>query len=173
MVSSIVNSVVPKATGQDSVTLERNFLRCRRRAFVSFCLIALSVLLLGLNGCAITPVSQYDAVTDQSLMALHRDLESYFISMQNRVGTPAADFDGYREFYQELNLDVSALRLRVDSIPDNGLTQRSMVLLEENVALLQEIHQEGIDSLELLDVLRADFATAFRNMLRFELAKKR
>lgn len=135
--------------------------------------LALLVLLFTGTGCVVNFAAQYDPVTDQSLMSIHRTLESFFGSMERKVGTPAASYDSHLDFYAELKLDVAALQLRVDSVPDNELTQKSVALLGENVELLETLHQEGIDSIELLDIIREDFATALRNMLRFELAKKR
>lgn len=132
------------------------------------------VLALCLSACApVQLLAPYDEQTDKALTALQRDLETFFVRLQGQIGLPEADYDNYREFYQRLLVDVSAIKLRVSALQRNEITREQVDLLEENIVLLQSIHQEGISDYALVEDLRREFNAAIEAILTLELAKQR
>ena len=106
-------------------------------------------------------------------MDLQRKFSMFFIQLEDQIGTPAADYDLHKRFYQETKVDILALRTRVDAMPLNEFTSKSVDLLLENLDLLETLHKEGLDGMEIVQITREDFNRNLVNILRLELAKKR
>jgi hypothetical protein len=134
-------------------------------------LMLLSASLLG--ACTVKLISDYDPQTDQALTALQRKMETFFVDLEDKIGTEQAEYRYFEDFYDEVRVDISAIRLRASALPKNEITLEQVVRLEENIGLLEEVHEEGIGSVEVVQVIREDFNTALSNILRLELAKKR
>ncbi|UCD56014.1 MAG: hypothetical protein JSV16_09170 [Candidatus Hydrogenedentota bacterium] len=135
--------------------------------------VLLAVLLLAGFGCTIRLIAEYDEQTDRSVTALQRKMEAFFVHLGNIAGTPEADYANYKDFYEEVRVDISAIKLRVDAKPLNTQTQEQIDLLERSVNDLEEIHELGIRHAEVVETLRKQFNTAFVAILKLELEKKR
>lgn len=131
-------------------------------------------LLLATNaGCSIQLIASYDAETDRAVSSLQRTLTTFFLDLEASLGTPQAQFSEYTEFYREAAIEISALKLRASALPKNDITIEQVELLEENFVLLQEVHREGLESVEVVRTMRNDFDTALASILKLELAKRR
>jgi hypothetical protein len=138
------------------------------------CGSAIVVLLLVLQGCStIRLVADYDEETDRAVTALQRKLETFFVALEDRIGTPEAAYEQNADFYREVRVDISAIRMRAGALPDNDLTLQQVDLLAENLDLLEEVHREGIGDVAVVQLIRDDFNMALTNILRLELAKRR
>ncbi len=132
------------------------------------------VLVLALvQGCAVKLIASYDEQTDQSLMNLQRSFAEFFLVLEETVGTPAATYDNYADFYRQVKVDVGALKLRVDAQPLNEISSQMVSKLIDNIGLLEEVHKEGINDMEVVNVIKDDFTTSLTSLLRLELAKQR
>jgi hypothetical protein len=126
-----------------------------------------------LSGCAVKLIADYDPKTDEAVTQLHHKFESFFVDLESQVGSEEAEYRHHVRFYKDIRVDVSALKLRASAIPMNEITLKQIAFLEENIALLEEIHKEGIADIEVVQVPRDDFNTALSNILKLELAKRR
>ncbi|MGB5325681.1 MAG: hypothetical protein WBN40_09695 [Pseudomonadales bacterium] len=158
-------------SGPIRATSNNRPLRCRWQQFVTVATLVL--LLLAQAGCTIKLVASYDAETDRAVTALQRKLETFFIALEVQFGSPQADYGEHAAFYREVKVDISALKLRARALPKNELTLKQVELLDENLALLESVHREGINAIEVVQVVRDDFNTALANILQLELAKRR
>ncbi len=138
-----------------------------RNTLLMFLILVTSV------SCTIRLISNYDEQTDEAVTALQRKLSTFFVELESTAGTDAAHIDNHIDFYKEVDVDISAIALRVAALPKNEITQQQIKLLRDNLAKLKEIHQIGISSVELVSVIREDFDQALASILRLELAKKR
>jgi hypothetical protein len=129
--------------------------------------------LLILPGCTVKLIADYDEQTDKSITELQRKLETFFVNLEGQFGTDEAKYENHLDFYKEVKVDISAIKLRVSALPQNEITVKQVTLLEENIALLEEFHKEGIATIEVIEVPRKDFNSALLNILKLELAKKR
>lgn len=134
--------------------------------------LLLALLLLAQAGCAVNFIADYDPQTDRAISSLQRKLEDFFLTLDRQLGSDAVNFGNHADFYREVRVDISALQLRVAATPNNDLAQRQASLLERNIELLEQVHREGIASMEVVQAIRDDFNTALGNMLRLELAKR-
>ncbi|MGH1362767.1 MAG: hypothetical protein ACRBF0_04365 [Calditrichia bacterium] len=132
-----------------------------------------STLLLVLSSCTPQLISTYDEKVENSLMDLHGKLETFFIDMEDKVGTPAADYFVHKEFYNDLKLNLSYLSIRCRAKSHNERTVEQLELLEKSLHNLEEIHKDGIATYELIRTLRDQFTIAMTAILQLELAKKR
>lgn len=146
-------------------------LRTRASFALSACALLCSLVLL--QGCTVKLIASYDEQVDESLMNLQRSFSELFVTLEDTVGTPASAYDNYREFYRQVKVDAAALKLRVDAQPLNDLSSQAVGLVIENIELLEEVHKEGINDMELVSVIRDDFTTSLTSLLRLELAKQR
>ena len=126
-----------------------------------------------LLGCTVKLISDYDEKTDKSITELQRQLETFFVNLESLIGTEQAKYENHRDFYKEARVDISAIKLRASALPKNEFTLNQVDLLEKNIGLLEEIHKEGIEAIEVVQFIRDDFNTALSNILKLELAKKR
>ena len=132
------------------------------------------LFLLLFSGCTkIQLIASYDEETDTAITQLQRKFETFFVELEDDVGTQKAAYENHNQFYKTLRVDISAIKLRVAAQPRNEITLEQVELLEDNVDLLIQLHRGGIDSIELVDIARGNFNTALTNILKLELAKKR
>ena len=125
-----------------------------------------------LTGC-VKFIATYDPKTDAAVTELQRKFETFFVELESQVGTDEASYKNHIEFYKEVKVDISAIKMRASAIPQNEITLRQVSLLEENFKHLEETHRDGILDIEVVKVPRDDFNTALSNILKLELAKKR
>ena len=141
--------------------------------FISRITTIMILLSFVLAGCTIRLIADYDEATDIAVTELQRKIETFFVELESNIGLDAATYENNIDFYKGIKVDVSAIELRAAALPKNKITQEQIVLLKKNVASLEEIHKEGIASIEVVEVIRKDFNTALANILRLELTKKR
>lgn len=133
---------------------------------------------LALSACTVKLIADYDQETDRAVTALQRRMARHLIDIESKLGTPKAEYAVYVEEYKELRVDVSALELRVNALPQNSITQEQIAIVHSMVETLEELHKEGFGantegSREVLKSIQKDFDTALAAILKLELAKKR
>lgn len=132
------------------------------------------LLILISQGCTkVQLISEYDEQTDKSITQLHKKIEILFNNIEKNIEKPEGSYKANQDSYNQIKIDLSALRLRVNAIPKNDITQSQIGLLMENIELLEATHQEGISDIEIVKLIKDDFNTALTNILKLELAKKR
>jgi len=140
---------------------------------IAILLLATAMPLFG-SGCTnIKLISDYDEKTDEAITSLQRKFETFFVILENKVGTEEAAHKNHIEFYQQVKVDISAIHLRVRALPQNKITEQQIDLLKENVEILEDFHKDGIHTIEVIQAPREDFNRALSNILKLELAKKR
>jgi len=135
------------------------------------------ILLTFLSACNVTWVSQYDAQTDQAVTNLHRKVETFLTTLE-QLQVPDCLASEHGDFYQQSLVDVRAIKIRANAIPNNDLTLQQLTLLEENLSLMHKVHklQDSNNSCIAPGVItfnRSNFESIFTAILKFELAKKR
>ncbi len=136
-------------------------------------------LLLASSGCTVKLIANYDESTDRAVTTLQRKLATFFVDVESKLGTPDEAHENYIDTYKELRVDISAIKLRVSALPKNKITEDQIEALENNMTLLETLHQTGfaIGNIEakkqvLMDTQKS-FDTSLAAILRLELAKKR
>lgn len=135
-------------------------------------------LALGVSGCTVKLIADYDKKTDEAVTALQRKISTFLIDVESKLGTSQADYSNSTETYKELRVDVQAIELRVNALPKNDITQEQIKKLKDNLALLEQLHKKGFaEDLEgkraVLTTVQEDFDTALAAILKLELAKRR
>ena len=138
---------------------------------INFLLLLLLPIIV--SGCSVKFIADYDEVTDKLVTELQRRMEYFFLDLEYKFDTPEADYENYVEFYKEIKTDLKLLELRTSALPDNEITVKQVKLVQKNLLLFEEIHQEGLDDMIFIEEPRKDFTIAFINILKLELAKKR
>ena len=143
--------------------------------------LALATLLLisvFTQSCSVKLIAEYDEATDQAITAFHRNLSAFFLDLENKLGTPEAEFRHFAKHYQTMKIDLSAIQLRVNALDKNTITQQQIQLLTDNISLLEKLHKTGFSTdrsqqLAVLQTIQSDLNTALTAMLTLELAKRR
>lgn len=147
-------------------------------------LILAALLLLAMSGCTVKLIASYDETTDQNVTALQRKMETFLTELETKDGLPECSYSNNSAFYTEAKVDLSAIKVRVDAIPNNDITAEQIVLLTSSLNDLQALHQlkdkktttEGelkCVSSDEIKALRSAFNASFTAILKLELAKKR
>ena len=134
------------------------------------------ILPLALVGCSVKFISDYDEVTDRSVIELQKRVETFLVKMEGVAGTSAGEYANNRAFYDETKVALSGMRVRAAAIPKNELTMQAVALIEENIENLRQLHErrgeKGLSKL-LVEPIRTALNTQFTAIMKLELAKKR
>ena len=134
---------------------------------------AISLLILVVNGCSnIRLIADYDEQTDVGVTQIQRKLEQFLVTMERNIGKDEASYSRNSKFYDEVRVDLSAMRVRAAAIPDNDLTIRQLGLLAETLGNLEKLHKLGLSTNDIQPV-RTAFNVSCTAILKLELAKKR
>ncbi len=138
--------------------------------FLYFSILA---LLLTLACCGITLISGYDEITDNAVTQLQRKVDTFLIEIQRNVGTSEVGYENRKEFYDEVRIDIDAIRVRAEAKEKNEITLRQLKTLQESVDSFEKLHELGFIKPEEIEPLRQAFDTIFTAILKLELTKKR
>lgn len=144
----------------------------RRRRSTAPVLVTL-LLAIGISGCTVKLVADYDEVTDQSVTALQMHVESFLVGLERKFGTPEAAYELHTGFYDQTKVQLSALRVRAAARPKNEVTVQQLDLLASSLNSLEQLHELGFEDVAEIQPLRNAFRTSFTSILALELAKKR
>lgn len=170
---------------------------------VKLWLLFIGILAVGMAGCTVKFVSDYDEVIDKGTAALHKKVDGFLVKMQSEPDTEKRKYKHYHDFYNEVLVDLNALKVRAGAIYKNQITEDQLSLVEQNIGLLillhkgtatsaeltkdqiNEIHNNGINTgasspeddhalkAALVPVVRNFFNTQFGAIMKFELSKQR
>lgn len=148
--------------------------RNRSRIAVLFVLFPLFFIIV--VGCSVRLISDYDEVIDKSVTELQKKTEGFLIKMENAAGTSEGEYINNRSFYNESKVEITAIRLRAEAIPENKITVQHIAEIEKNFENLRLLHekrgQKGLAK-DLTEPIRAIINIQFKAMLALEFAKKR
>jgi len=150
--------------------IDRSSMRAPWYWFVCLLVAALAA------GCTtVKLVADYDEQIDKGATALQKDMETFLVKLESSADTPKAKVEAYlkhKQFYDDSQIAVRALRVRADATERNSLTVRMLDRIESNLLLMQDMDKEGLERQEIA-LLRGAFTSQFTAVLTFELAKKR
>jgi hypothetical protein len=126
-----------------------------------------------LSACTMPLISGYDEVTDKTVTALQRKVEEHLVRLEAVSGKIGCEHAKYEKFYEEVKVDVSAIRTRTDAIPKNDITIKQTNELSESLQGLEDLHKLACISKAQIPTLRAPLNSIFTGILKLELAKKR
>ena len=137
-----------------------------------------------ITGCTVKFISSYDEATDVAVTALHRKVETFFITLESGEGLPGCTYDNHKKFYEEAKVDISAIQVRAEAIPKNEITIQQLKLLSNSLDQLEQLHklkkklsdeQGKLICLTRQEIapLRTAFNASFTAILKLEIAKKR
>jgi hypothetical protein len=136
-------------------------------------LIIILAFLITQAGCTVKLISSYDDITDKEVTDLHKKFETFFLTLESQESLPECGHEHHTEFYKDARVSISAIEIRARAIPNNDITIQQIVLLNENIELLEQLHKLGCLSKEQIKPLRISFNSGFTAILKLELAKKR
>jgi hypothetical protein len=128
---------------------------------------------LALSGCAIRLIADYDERVDEATSEIQRKVETFLTRLERTIGTSAADYPHHVAVYDDVRVDLSALKVRASAIPKNSITVEQIDLVADSWSKLEQLHKVGFKSKEEIAPLRRNFNQAFTQILKLELAKKR
>lgn len=170
---------------------------------VKLWLLFLGFLAIGMAGCTVKFVSYYDEAIDKGTATLHKKLDGFLVKMQSEPDAEKRKYKHYHDFYNEVLVDLNALKVRAGAIHKNQITEDQLALVEQNIGLLVLLHKGTASSAELTEdqikeirnggintgassaeddhalnialvpVIRSLFNTQFGAIMKFELAKQR
>jgi len=147
--------------------------------------ILCAILLAGCAGAKL--VSDYDEVTDKSLMTIQQKTDDFIETLITQSGTKKAAFGKHQDFYSDIDQQLRRLEFRVNAIPGNdktiGLVKKiRLVILGEGKctadgASLRDLHCMPANKVKgpsgiSLAICRLDINKAISVALSLELAKK-
>ena len=147
----------------------------RNRSRLAFLFVLFPLFFLIASGCSVKLISDYDEVIDKSVTELQKKVEAFLIKMEGSAGSSEGEYINNRSFYNEARVEISAMRLRAEAIPENNITVQHINEIEKNIENLRMLHekrgQKGLTK-DLIEPVRAIINIQFKAMLTLEFAKK-
>ncbi len=146
----------------------------RQSSIQRFLLVFLQgLLILLLTQCTVKLIADYDEVTDKAVTALQRKVNGFLVGLERLIGTPEAAYEKHTKFYDEVRVDIDAIRVRAGARLKNEITVKQLNLVRESMNQLEELHKLGFSKVEQVEVVRKGLDIHFTAILKLELAKKR
>lgn len=118
-------------------------------------------------------ISEYDEITDKAVTALQEKVSRFFVKIESEVGTDQAEYENYKQFYQDTKVDLKTLKVRADAIDKNNIVQDQIAELTKMIDNLERLHKAGFASVELIEPLEQPFNSAFTAIIKLQLGLKR
>ncbi len=135
--------------------------------------IMVSLLVLVMTGCAsIKLIADYDEQTDVAVTQFQRKMETFLFALERNMGENEASYGSNAKFYDEVRVDLSAIRVRAAAIPQNDISMQQLSLLADNINNLEKLHKLGLGVNDIPPVRNA-FNVVCTAILKLEIAKKR
>ncbi len=141
--------------------------------------VSMAILLvasLGLTGCAVQFVGQYDQQTVDAVTALLKKIETQLIKLERTLDMPGgaeqAKYENYADFYDEIKLDMSLIRVRAKALPQNERTVKQIDELEAAIKDFEELHRRGLNK-PVVSTARKIITQTIEAILKAEFAKRR
>ena len=135
-------------------------------------LIGIVFLVLITISCKVTQVGRYDAVIDKTINDVQQQLSTFFVKAESEAGTPEFKYENYKPFYDALKVEMSTLRIRSAAINENAIADKEILLLDDNISKLEQLHKLGINSYEEVGVLKSGFEQQLSAILKLQMALK-
>ena len=129
-------------------------------------------LIASIASCSLTNVGRYDPVIDQTVTELQQKLTRFFVSAETEAGTPDFAFANFNDFYKDIRVQAESLRIRSAARNEGSIADREVILLDENIKKLQQLHKIGINSPEEVALLKSAFDQQFTAILKLQLGLK-
>lgn len=144
-----------------------------QQAKQSLPLISIIIFLATVACSSVRLISDYDPITDQKVTELEEKVATYFVSLERNMGTEAADYKHYVDFFDEVKVDLNTLEVRAAAMDKNQIVEEQISELKNMVDNLESLHELGFVSVEQLDPLKQSFNLAFTAIIRLQMALKR
>ena len=122
-------------------------------------------------------ISEYDAITDQTLTEIQEEVSSYFIKLENSVGTEESSYDNYKDQFEKIKIDLNTLEVRAKAIDKNRIVTEQIKELQKMITNLENLHksfgEDGYQSYDLIKPNLNSFNNAFIAIIKLQLALKR
>jgi hypothetical protein len=133
----------------------------------------LGLLILTALGClSVRLIADYDRKIDDGVTELQKKTEAFLIKMERVAELPEGAYAKYIGFYDEVKVDLSALKVRADAVALNDVTSQQIELLQDSFKKLEEQHQKGLKRV-MIESIRQSLNSQFTAILKLEVAKKR
>ena len=163
-----------------------NTMSLSRDQIVNYWVAILCAILLA--GCAgVKRISDYDEVTDKSLMTIQQKTDDFIETLIAQSGTKKAAFSKHQDFYADIGQQLRRLEFRVNAIPKNEKTidlfkKVRLVIIGEGTcstegASLRDLHcmptnrNKGPSAMDL-EIFRLNVNKTISAALTLELSKK-
>jgi hypothetical protein len=133
----------------------------------------LGLLIFTALGClSVRLIADYDRKIDDGVTELQKKTEAFLIKMERVAELPEGAYAKYIGFYDEVKVDLSALKVRADAVALNDVTSQQIELLQDSFKKLEEQHQKGLKRV-MIESIRQSLNSQFTAILKLEVAKKR
>lgn len=134
---------------------------------------ALLLIVAAFSGCtSVKLIADYDETIEKGITGFHKKMETHLTKLERNLGREEAKYENYIDFYDQVKIDLSVIRVRAAALPKNEITVQQIDLIIDNVKTLEELHKLGISKNDI-PPLKSAFNTGTTAILKLELAKKR
>jgi hypothetical protein len=131
------------------------------------------VFILLCQSCSVRLISDYDSITDETVIELQEKVSNYFVKLERTVGSEEANYQNFTTLFDTLKVDLNTLEVRAAAIDNNRIVQQQIDGLKNMVENLESLHKLGLSSYDQIKPLKASFNSAFTAIVKFQIAQKR
>jgi hypothetical protein len=125
-------------------------------------------------GCvSVKLIADYDQRIDEGVTALHKQTETFLVSLERAGSGSSGQFTNCVGFYDQVKVELSALQVRADSVALNRQTSEQLRLLRDSFNQMEKMHSgSGTLSPIVISETRKQLHHGFVAILTLEVAKK-
>ena len=135
------------------------------------------IMTLSQSCTSIRLISEYDEITDKTVTEVQEKVSSYFVKLENSVGTKESSYGNYKEQFEQIKIDLNTLEVRAKAIDKNRIVIEQVKELKKMVMNLENLHksfgENGYQSYDLIKPNLNSFNSAFTAIIKLQLALKR
>jgi hypothetical protein len=134
----------------------------------------LGILLLLVTSCSsIKLISGYDEITDNTFTSFQEKVIKTLVKLESEVGTDQANYQNYKQFYQEAKVDLHTLQIRADAIDKNEKVQGQIEELTNMLDKMEKLHKIGFSTVVQIKPIKNSFYLAFTAIIKLQMGLKR
>lgn len=138
------------------------------------------ILILVLNySCSVMLIGEYDAVTDQGIQQVGREVSILLITLKKNLVNNEGKANAYSNFkssYSAIEGDIETIGIRCSALPKYSLISEQVSTVEKNVRSLEQLHQMGLSAAgdtSIINTIRKTFRVQFQSMVALQNGLKR
>lgn len=144
-----------------------NYSLSRVLGFFNVCFV-----LILLTACAVSLVSPYNEKLVTELNDTQTQINNILGQAKLNIGKPQGSYKIFQSQYVAIDSEFNTIVSQMDAIPNNAITLKQLLLLNQTLQEIKQLHRNGFKTAREIDILQTTVNDDFSAIYRLQYAKK-